>query len=251
MGEFKVGDRVRFKDARYAEDWRDAGEHEAWAGLIYEVVEDAGFYCFSRANVDIDLVNNNNDEFELVEEAEKEFKYKAGTYIEITTDIHEYQGLMKGSYHRLEKDAEYAIFTVNGKLWRFTDDGQFKVAVPGKDFSGIFSQLIDKTMAEYKKPIKSDGGSSSYYDIELPEWLLHNIFERKSQGQAFIKTEELIDIIFDNDFDAANAFKSLVRAWGSFNGAGKEGNDVGYEVNKIKYSADKLKQRFERKEEKL
>lgn len=47
-----------------------------------------------------------------------------------------------------------------------------------------------------------------------------------------------------------NIFKSLVRAWGALNGAGKAGNGVDYECNKIVYSANKLKQRNQRKEQK-
>lgn len=46
-----------------------------------------------------------------------------------------------------------------------------------------------------------------------------------------------------------NIFKSLVRAWGALNGAGKAGNGVDYECNKIVYSANKLKQRNQRKGE--
>ena len=36
-------------------------------------------------------------------------------------------------------------------------------------------------------------------------------------------------------------FKSLVRAYGTTQGAGKEGNDISYEMNKIIYSANKIK----------
>lgn len=95
-------------------------------------------------------------------------------------------------------------------------------------------------------PIASDGGSSSYYDIDVPGWLLDRIRERYIAGRAYIKTEELVEVAFDSDFDAGNVFKSLVRMWGAFNGAGKAGNSVGYEKKKIEYSVGKLEQRFER-----
>lgn len=94
--------------------------------------------------------------------------------------------------------------------------------------------------------IKSDGGSSTYYDIQLPDWLIDRILDRVILGHAYIKTEELIEVAFDSDFDAGNAFKSLVRLWGAFNGAGKAGNDVSYEKKKIEYSVNKLEQRFSR-----
>jgi hypothetical protein len=91
------------------------------------------------------------------------------------------------------------------------------------------------------KAIASDGGSSSYYDKEIPEWLLKELVERGAGvGKAFIKTEELIEVLFDNDFDFGNIQKSLIRAYGVTQGAGKAGNDLNYEIKKIKYSCDKV-----------
>jgi hypothetical protein len=97
--------------------------------------------------------------------------------------------------------------------------------------------------------IKSDGGSSTYYDIELPDWLISRVFDRYREGRTYIKTEELIEVTFNSDFDAGNAFKSLIRLWGAFNGAGKAGNTVSYEKKKIEYSVDKLEKRFARQGE--
>lgn len=96
--------------------------------------------------------------------------------------------------------------------------------------------------------IASDGGSSTYYDIPVPEWLIDRLIDRAEDGNAYIKTEELIEFAFNNDFDAGNALKSLVRLWGAFNGAGKAGNSVSYEKKKIEYSVFKLQKRFERKD---
>lgn len=96
--------------------------------------------------------------------------------------------------------------------------------------------------------IASDGGSSTYYDISVPEWLIDRILARAEEGHAYIKTEELIEVAFQSDFDAGNVFKSLVRLWGAFNGAGKAGNSVSYEKKKIEYSVGKLQQRFDRQE---
>lgn len=94
--------------------------------------------------------------------------------------------------------------------------------------------------------IKSDGGSSTYYDIPLPEWLVSRIIGRYVDGNAYVKTEELIEVMFNSDFDAGNVLKSLVRLFGAFNGAGKAGNSVSYERKKIEYSVNKLEQRFDR-----
>lgn len=88
---------------------------------------------------------------------------------------------------------------------------------------------------EKKEPIVSDGKSSSYYDLKLSQKTIDFIKEN-----GYVKTEHLIYDIFENDFDAGNAFKSLVRAWGTINGAGKKGNTLSYEINKINYSISKI-----------
>lgn len=98
------------------------------------------------------------------------------------------------------------------------------------------------------KPIASDGFSSSYYDIPLPRWVVERIVERQGSGMSYIRTEELIESGFGNDFDFANAFKSLVRAWGASRGAGKAGNSVVYDLNKITYSINKIREREDRKD---
>lgn len=112
------------------------------------------------------------------------------------------------------------------------------------------NKIKSKADSEKKIPIKSDGGSSTYYDIDIPSWLLYTLNERQKEGKCYIKTEELIECGFSSDFDAGNIFKSLVRAWGALHGVGKAGNGVDYECNKIVYSANKLKQRNQRKEQK-
>ncbi len=87
------------------------------------------------------------------------------------------------------------------------------------------------------KPIVSDGKSSSYYDLKLSQKTIDFIIEN-----GYVKTEHLIYDMFDNDFDAGNAFKSLVRAWGTINGSGKQGNSLQYELNKIEYSINKIRE---------
>ena len=93
--------------------------------------------------------------------------------------------------------------------------------------------------------IKSDGGSSKYYDIPLPDWLLTNIDDRQGVGKAYIKTEDLIEIL-GSDFDIGNILTCLVRINSLKSGVGKAGNSVDYDANKIIYSAQRLKEREER-----
>lgn len=98
---------------------------------------------------------------------------------------------------------------------------------------------------ESKTPIKSDGGSSSYYDIPIPDWLFDKIYERRYTENCYIKTEELIEIM-GSDFDLGNIIKCAVRINSLKNGVGKAGNDVSYDANKIIYSANRLKERDKR-----
>lgn len=109
---------------------------------------------------------------------------------------------------------------------------------------------VIEDVVKTKQPIKSDGGSSSYYDLPIPKWLLDKLIERQeSTGQAFIKTEECIETFFDNDFDYGNMFKSQVRSYGTEQGEGKAGNNCSYEMSKVKYSADKIIELSERRKD--
>lgn len=90
-------------------------------------------------------------------------------------------------------------------------------------------------MTDTNKPIQSDGGSSSYYDLKLSKKTIDFIKEN-----GYVKTEQIIKDVFDNDFDFGNSFKSQVRLYGITKGAGKAGNSAHYESNKIKYSLDKI-----------
>lgn len=96
-----------------------------------------------------------------------------------------------------------------------------------------------------KGPIKSTGGSSTYYDIGVPPWLLELLNERAKTGKCFLKTEELIEIL-KMDFDEGNIQKCLIRIISLKRGCGKEGNSVEYDSNKIRYSANRLIEREHR-----
>ena len=155
--------------------------------------------------------------------------------IRVTTNRYEYMGLFKESSHEVEKTCindhgqAYYYFTNNGREW---------------GLSGAECVVVGD---EKKGPIKSDGGSSSYYDLPVSEWLLYTLNERQKEGKCYIKTEEMISAFFGNDFSFGTLFKSLVRAWGIKIGAGKAGNDMKYETGKIRYYADKILEQHEEK----
>lgn len=93
--------------------------------------------------------------------------------------------------------------------------------------------------------IRSDGGSSSYYDIPIPDWLFDSIYQRRYTENCYIKTEELIEILGDS-FNQGTILKSLIRLNSLLNGIGKAGNNVEYECNKIIYYANRIKEENER-----
>ena len=82
------------------------------------------------------------------------------------------------------------------------------------------------------KPVKSDGGSSSYYEIEV----------RTKKGETFkCETGDIIRALVDNDFNLGNIVKACRRVSQALKGAGKEGVDPDYDLNKIIYFAQDLK----------
>lgn len=93
--------------------------------------------------------------------------------------------------------------------------------------------------------IKSDGGSSTYYDIAIPTRLLVEIVERRNEdGLSYIKTEEIIELGLGNDFDFGNIFKCMIRMQSLKDGKGKAGNNLEYDAKKVEYSAKKVVKRY-------
>ncbi|ASU03304.1 hypothetical protein [Pseudoalteromonas phage J2-1] len=90
-------------------------------------------------------------------------------------------------------------------------------------------------------PIKSDGGKSDYYKIELPQWLMD-----KHSENGFIMLEDLAEIMFENDFNFTNVFKAQKRMFELTKGQGKAGNDFEYDATKCKYYTDKQVEVFNR-----
>lgn len=145
--------------------------------------------------------------------------------IKVTTDSYEYMGLKLGSVHRLSQrfPSSHVQFQFNGKTWNLDDNEYVDLEEVGTENQPI------------KSPIVSDGGSSSYYTIVLPDDVIEKIVKNRA-----IETEDILKYGLGNDFDFSNAGKSLIRLWGTINGAGKAGNDAGYEITKIRYSLDKI-----------
>ena len=85
------------------------------------------------------------------------------------------------------------------------------------------------------KPVKSDGGSSSYYFTKLPQHLIDGIVERGG-----IEIKDIVRYCFDNDADCKDIIKALKRIRENLKGGGKEGCDSLYNAKKVLYFAEEL-----------
>lgn len=76
------------------------------------------------------------------------------------------------------------------------------------------------------QPIKSDGGSSSYYELTITN---------KAGESIKCETGDVIRTLVGNDFDFGNCVKALRRMYLATLGMGKEGTDLVYDANKIRW----------------
>lgn len=188
-----------------------------------------GVYCKANFPSISEIDNHKIDRVKISDLADKKFVYPVvrvsffgGHYVEFNTNTHD-----------IIDDLQ------NDELNGLSD---FQLSVFPRDQSVVLNEKgVDTNL-----PVKSDGGSSGYYDIKIPDWLLNILIDRSKEGNCFVKTEELIEVAFGNDFNFGTLFKSTVRAYGCSVGAGKAGNDMTYEVNKVKYYSDKIHQRYSR-----
>ena len=82
-------------------------------------------------------------------------------------------------------------------------------------------------------PIKSDGGSSSYYTQQIPKGML----ERFNTTNT-IEAKDVIRLFLGNDFNMGNIFKAYCRVISLRNGKGKAGIDEKYDLTKAKFFAE-------------
>ena len=156
--------------------------------------------------------------------------------------------LKKGDQYFNQKEGWVEVDHVeydNGLFKIWSSDGEFlRVGGDGTDIDGDDKWNITQVrIADHNRPyspnrpIVSDGGSSDYY--KLP-----NSIVEKALATSELQTEDIIEHVFDNDFDFGNTFKALVRLHGLSKGKGKAGNTASYECNKILYSVKKIDKRL-------
>lgn len=96
------------------------------------------------------------------------------------------------------------------------------------------------TKQEYdslKTPVKSDGGSSSYYFTKLPQHMIDKIVETGG-----IEIKDITRYVYDNDSDCKDITKALKRIQEWKKGGGKQGIDALYDANKIIFFAEELRE---------
>ncbi len=71
---------------------------------------------------------------------------------------------------------------------------------------------------------QTDGGSASYYQFDVPKYIMDSISETGT-----IEVRHVCRIMLGNDFDKSNIFKALVRV------GKKAGVDPAYDLNKCKF----------------
>lgn len=114
------------------------------------------------------------------------------------------------SPYRVEFDDDY---------WWFTD----------KCIELVNDDTIENNPTE-NTPIKSDGGSSSYYAQQIPKGMLERF-----NATGTIEAKDVIRLFLGNDFNMGNIFKAYCRIISLRNGKGKEGIDEQYDLTKAKY----------------
>ena len=88
---------------------------------------------------------------------------------------------------------------------------------------------------DIKTPVKSDGGSSSYYFTKLPPHIIYQIVITGG-----IEVKDFVRYCLDNDADCKDIVKALKRICEFKKGGGKEGVDAMYDATKIKFFANEL-----------
>jgi hypothetical protein len=92
--------------------------------------------------------------------------------------------------------------------------------------------------------IKSDGGGSSYYEIEIPIEKVTLIdgndgkpwqdVEYSGVASVRLEVKDVIRYSLDNDFTKGNVYKALVRL------GKKDGASIAYDINKMRFFLDEL-----------
>ena len=98
--------------------------------------------------------------------------------------------------------------------------------------SDIVVESVGGTTVVENAPIKSDGGSSSYYTRTIPEGMLERF-----NKDGVIEAKDVMKLFLGNDYNFCNSFKAHCRVQSLREGVGKEGADEKYDLRKAWFFA--------------
>ena len=147
-------------------------------------------------------------------------KFKVGDTVRVTSidDIHEHTETFKvGDIEVIidVDDDDYDEAPYQIRNWWFSE-----------------SDLELVTNDNSKTPIKSDGGSSSYYVKKIPPQMLDDF-----NSKGVIEAKDVMRLFLGNDFNMSNVFKAYCRVISLRNGEGKDGVTELYDLNKAVFFA--------------
>ena len=168
-----------------------------------------------------------------------------GLYTCTTTKVEDEAEVINSYLKLLDSSENEKIGCVDNQLVKTSDVEEFEKRITRYVEDNNLNMSVPELLTGYSEaspsPIKSDGGKSDYYKIELPQWLLD-----KHSEKGFIMLEDLAEIMFENDFNFTNVLKAQKRMFELTKGQGKAGNDFEYDATKCKYYTDKQVEVFNR-----
>ena len=142
------------------------------------------------------------------------------------------------------KGDEFIIDDVgNKRYWSISDDDYSELVYDVANTVDTDTGTVENNPTE-SSPIKSDGGSSSYYAQQIPKGMLERF-----NATGTIEAKDVIRLFLGNDFNMGNIFKAYCRVISLRNGKGKAGIDEQYDLTKAKFfTEDELNYYLENKD---
>lgn len=148
---------------------------------------------------------------------------------------------LKNSEHFDRYSADMNIYANDIGAVRSLGDSEDEIPV-GVEFSDgevFWFNPYDITVVKVAPPttipaaVVSDGGSSSYYQKEIPKHMLD-----RWNSTGLIEAKDVMRLFLNNDFNMSNVFKAHCRVIDLRNGRGKSGADEKYDLKKAVFFAE-------------
>lgn len=107
----------------------------------------------------------------------------------------------------------------------YVQDSRVEIIWERKD--AIEDNELVKSEDSLRKPVKSDGGSSSYYKREIPKLMME-----RWKKEGVIEAKDVMKLFLGNDYNFCNSFKAHCRVQSLREGVGKEGASEKYDLRK-------------------